>query len=282
MDKDLKLALFIALAIFSGFMVSRFLHYVLRRFLNHSRENRDFDVTSYNFIRNAISFITFIITLTVIFYLIPGLDRIGKTLLASAGILAAAVGFASQQAFSNIISGIFLVMFKPFRVGDFIKIDEQHYGTVEDITLRHTVIRNVENRRVIIPNSVIGSQTITNSNILDPKVCSLVEIGISYSSDIDKAMDLISDEAIKHPFCIDNRTTEQKEAGAPQVVVRVIALADFSVNLRGYVWAGNNTEAFIMKTDLLKSIKQRFDREGIEIPFPYRTVILRNQDSQGS
>ncbi len=279
MNKDLRLFLYISVAAVAGFLVSRFLHYVLHRFLNRSHDQRDFDVTSYNFIRNAISFITFIITLTVIFYLIPGLDKIGKTLLASAGIMAAAIGFASQQAFSNIISGIFLVMFKPFRVGDFIRIDEQHYGTVEDITLRHTVIRNIENRRVIIPNSVISSQTITNSNIMDPKVCSLIEIGISYDSDIDKAIALIQDEAVRHPYCIDNRTEEQKLAGDPQVIVRVMSLADFSVNLRAYTWAQNNSEAFILKTDLLKLIKQRFDKDGIEIPFPYRNVIIKHPES---
>jgi len=71
-------------------------------------------------------------------------------MLAGAGILAVAVGFASQAALSNIISGVFVVIFKPFRVGDRLKINELT-GVVEDITLRHTVIRDLENKRIIIP-----------------------------------------------------------------------------------------------------------------------------------
>ncbi|MDZ7777461.1 MAG: mechanosensitive ion channel [Bacteroidales bacterium] len=72
-------------------------------------------------------------------------------------------------------------------------------GTVEDITLRHTVIRNFENRRIIVPNSVISSETIINSNIIEDKVCNFVEISISYDSDVDKAMALMQEEAMSHP-----------------------------------------------------------------------------------
>ena len=274
---NLKIAIYVIFVLIAGFTLSRIVRTLINRFLKKSLENGHFDPTSVSFLKNAIGFIIFVITTTIVLYIIPGLDTLGTTLLASAGILAAIIGFASQQAFSNIISGIFLVLFKPFKVGDFIKIDELSFGTVEDITLRHTVIRNAENRRIIIPNTIISGNTIINSNYLDPKVCSHIEVGISYSSEIDQAIRMIREEATGHRFFVDNRNEEQIVNGDPSVVVRVISLGDFSVNLRAYVWANNTGEAFIMKCDLLKSIKERFDREGIEIPFPYRTLIIKQQ-----
>lgn len=92
--------------------------------------------------------------------------------MAGAGILAAVLGFASQTAFSNIMNGIMIVVFKPFRIGDIIEVDRQdaYMGVVADITLRHTVIQNFENKRVIIPNSVISTQIIVNRDIADQKV----------------------------------------------------------------------------------------------------------------
>jgi len=207
--------------------------------------------------------------------MIPELKALGLTLTAGAGVITAVLVFASQQAFSNIISGIFIVIFQPFRVNDHIKIGELYVGYVEDITLRHTVIRNYENRRIVIPNSVISSETIVNSNIVEDKICNFFEIGISYDSNIDTAMEIIRSEAINHPNFVDNRTDEEKQNNVPSVIVRVINLADWSVNLRAYIWSENSPSGFIMKADLRKSIKERFYKEGIEIPFPYRTLVFK-------
>ena len=274
LSDTLRITIYVTIVLLAGFVLSRIVRSLINRFLKRSLLTGDFDPTSVSFLKNAIGFIIFIITITIVLYIIPGLDTLGTTLLASAGILAAIIGFASQQAFSNIISGIFLVLFKPFRVGDFVKIDEMHFGTVEDITLRHTVIRNAENRRVIIPNTIISSSTIINSNYLDPRVCSHIEVGISYSSSIDHAMQLMMHEAVSHRYFLDNRTQEEINEGDPSVIVRVMNLGDFSVTLRAFVWARSNSEAFILKCDLLKSIKERFEKEGIEIPFPHRKIII--------
>ena len=269
--------LFILVTIISGFLISKLIQFFMSRMLKKASDLLNVDPTNYSFLKNAVSFLIFTIVVIIVFYSIPELKSVGVSLMASAGILAAILGFASQQAFSNIISGIFIVIFKPFRVGDFIKIGELHQGTVEDITLRHTVIKNPENRRVIIPNSVISSETILNSSITDAKVCSFIEIGISYSSNIDKAIEIIRNQALNHPNFYDNRTEEEKEENIDQVVVRVINLGDSSVTLRAYVWAEDSGKAFVTKCDLLKSIKEQFDRDGIEIPFPHQTVYLRQE-----
>ena len=173
------------------------------------------------------------------------------------------------------------MIFKPYKISDIIEFKDGRIGVVEEITMRHTLINDYENRRIIIPNSVISEETIINSNILDEKIRKHIVFSISYDSNVDKAMRIIQEEAQNHPFLIDNRNEEEKESDVPVVIVRVIALSDFSVDLKAYVWSKGNDDAFVLKCDLLKSVKQRFDKEGIEIPFPYRTVVYKNDLKDG-
>ena len=157
-----------------------------------------------------------------------------------------------------------------------IKVGTLEYGIVEDITLRHTVIINFENKRIIVPNSVISAETIVNDNIEDSKVCRYIEIGISYDSDVDLALKIMEEEGAKHPDCIDARTEEQITAGEHKVNTRLLTFGDFSVNLRAYVWSNDPTKVYQMHSDINRAIKKRFDNEGIEIPFPYRTIVYKN------
>ena len=139
----------------------------------------------------------------------------------------------------------------------------------------HTIIRNFENRRLIIPNGKISEDTIINSSIIDSKIRRFIEFGISYDSSIEKAIGIIQEESMKHPNFIDNRTLEEKEKNIPAVLVRLIDLSDFSVQLRAHVWANNHSEAFALKCDVMKSVFDRFNNEGIEVPFPYRTIVYK-------
>ena len=255
------------------FIVSRILRFLVGRFFRKAAEKLKVDPTRYNFFKNAIDFIFFLIGIIIIFRSIPALSSFGTTLLTGAGILAAIVGFASQSAFSNIVSGVFLVIFKPFSVGDRVKIGQHYSGDVEDITLRHTIIKDFENRRIVIPNSMINNETIINSTLVEDKVCIYVEMGIALDSDITKAMSIMQDEAGKHKYFTDNRTPEQKERSEQSIIVRVLGFSDNATQLRAYVWAKNPDEGFDLKCDLNKSIKERFDREGIEVPYPRRIII---------
>ncbi len=254
--------------------------YIERRLFKrvlHKRDKESADKTNLIFLKNVVVYTTYLIGFVSLIYQVPGLQKLSNTVLAGAGILAAAVGFGSQQAISNIVSGIFMVLFKPFRIGDFINIGNQYIGTVVDISLRHTTIKNSENRMIIVPNNVLNNQSIINSSILNADTCALIEVGIGYSADINKAIFIIQDEATKHPLLIDTRTEEQKNDGTPLVIVRVIEWAASSVNLRAWAWAASTGDAFVLKCDLLKSVKERFDRENIEIPFTYTNVILKKE-----
>lgn len=239
-----------------------------------SRKLKIVDHTQFNFLKNSVEFIVYVVAMIVFFNSIPELRVYGTALFAGAGVLAAIVGFASQSAFSNIVSGIFIVIFKPFSVGDRVRIGQAYTGDVEDITLRHTVIKDFENRRIVIPNSVVNNETIINSTLTDEKVCVFIELSISYSSNIDKAMSIMVDQVLQHPHWIDNRSAEEKSLKVPPVEMRLIGFADYSQQLRAYAWTENPTKGFELKCDVLKSIKERFDREGIELAIPYRKISV--------
>ncbi len=262
------------------FIAAKIARKIFDKFFTKSAELINVDPTQYNFLKHFISGLIYVIGIGLAVYTIDALRALSVSIFAGAGILAVIIGFASQQAFSNVVSGIFLSIFKPFRVGDRVKVGSDISGIVEDITIRHTVIRTFENKRIIIPNSVISTAIIENASLGDEKICKFVEFGISYDSDIDKAMRIMQEEAEKHPDFLDNRTERDKENNEPAVKVRVISLGDSSVNLRAWVWAPDPGSAFRMGCDLNKSIKERFDREEIEIPFPYRTIVYK-RDVQG-
>jgi small-conductance mechanosensitive channel len=252
---------------------------IMNRSINRASSLLRVDATKYTFLKNTVSAIIICLGIVVVFQLIPELRQFGLPIFASAGVFAAVIGFASQQALSNIVGGVFIVMFKPFRVGDIVKIGSLNTGTVEDITLRHTIIRDFDNKRIVIPNSIMNSEVIENSNITDEKICVRFEVGISYSADVDKALDILKDIAQNHNLCIDIRSKEDIERGIPKVKVRVVNLTDSSVTLRAWIWTANPEDGFAIRFDMYKNVKETFDREGIEIPFQQRVVHIKNSCS---
>lgn len=242
------------------------------RYIERSSSDLNNDPTNYKFMQHALVAIVYLTGFSFAIYLIPVLSHIASSILGAAGILAIAIGFASQQALGNVVSGLFIVMYKPYRINDRITVKGDLRGMVEDINLRHTVIRNFENQRIIIPNSVMSNEVLINSNYTDDRICRFIEIGISYGSDIDLAKRIMAEEVQNHPDYLDIRTPKDIKEGVPPVTVRVLSLTDSSVNLRAWAWASDWPIAFVMSCDLCESIKKRFDKEGIVIPFPQRTV----------
>ena len=143
-------------------VLSIVLNRLMKLFIEKYSERLKVNPTNFSFLKNSTSFIVFSLAILFIFIKIPYLRSLGTALFAGAGVMVVIVGFASQKAFSNIISGVFILIFKPFRVDDMIEFLNGTRGIVEEITLRHTVIRNFENRRIIIPNGNISEDTIIN------------------------------------------------------------------------------------------------------------------------
>ncbi|WP_237267406.1 mechanosensitive ion channel family protein [Tenacibaculum todarodis] len=213
-------------------------------------------------------------------YIFPTLRGLAQTAVGGAGILAVIIGVASQEALANLVGGFFIIIFKPFQVHDVIKISNEMVGEVTDITLRHTVIRNYENKMIVIPNAIINKEKVINYNLGELKCCQWVEIGISYDSDISLAKHIIREECESHPNLIDNRSELDKYNNVKKVIIRVISLGDSAVTIRAWAWAADFPSAFVLKCDVYESIKNRFDKEGIEIPFPHRTLVFKNKNEQ--
>ena len=252
-------------------------NYLADRYIKKSSLSKHLDPTSFVFARKIISDIIYIVGISFALVQIPALKTVGHSLLAGAGILSLVAGLASQQALSNIMSGFLIVLFKPFKINDRITFNN-YTGTVEEINLRQVVLRDLENNRVIVPNSVISSQVIVNTNLNDTKVVKGVQIGIGYSSDIGKALKIMEEEISNHPFYLDLRTDEDKKNGVPIVTTRVVSLDDSSVGLKAWANAENNSNGYILYCDVLRSIKERFDKEGIEIPYNYQNVIIQKSE----
>ena len=208
---------------------------------------------------------------------IKPLQQFAISALASSGIVVLVLGFAAKEAMGNIVNGMFISIFKPFAVGDRVRIEAQNLaGIVEDITLRHTVIRTVENNRLIIPNTTMSNSIIENFNYSEDNTCIYLDVGIGYDADIDKAIQIISEVVGAHPDFKDVRTAVQMSKKVPRVTVRVIGFGSSSVDLRAYIWTKTYSEGYNAACDMRYEIKKRFDEEGVEIPYSYQNIIIKN------
>ena len=237
------------------------------------------DTTLYKYVSHLSVLAIYAVGIILILAAIPGLEKFATAAGASAGALALIAGVASQEGIANLVGGLFIAVFKPFRLGDVIRVGNDIVGHVEDINLRHTVIKNFQNKRVVIPNAAINKEHVTNYNLVDERNCEWVDIGIAYNASIADAVKIIREESEKHESSIDARTEKQRADGFPVVDVQVIELAESSVTLRAWVWSRTYIEGFRMRNQLFRIIKERFDAEGIEIPFPHRTLVFKDDPS---
>ena len=229
------------------------------------RLKREVDEAVVRYIMRIKNLLIFLVAGLFYASLVPGLRALMGTIMAGAGITALVMGFAAKSTLANLISGLSLAVYRPFRIGDKVTLEDE-YGTVEDITLRHTIVRTWQNRMLIIPNEKLDNMTLINYSIIDPKILCTLELGVSYDTDIDLARGLILEEANNCPHRME---------GADDPWVRVVSHNDFSIGLRLYVWVPDVDASWMAKYWLLENIKNRFDREGVEIPFPYRTVVYK-------
>ena len=279
MEQIASIGLFLAVA--AGTVVTAIIvNWMFRRFLKRSTLIMHNDPTNYVFLRHALSGLIYVLGFGWAIYTLPNMRAVANSMLAGAGILAVAVGFASQHALSNIISGVFIIIFKPFRVNDRLRFQSGMTGIVEDITLRHVVIRDFQSRRILIPNSVISNEVIVNSDFGEDKVCRWVEPLITYDTDLELARKIMQEEASKHPLLLDWRSEEDVAAGAPLVQVRAVGLEENGCRLRAYLWAENDKEGFELSCDFTERIHIRFQQEAVKFAMPHRVLIQEgNQKS---
>ncbi len=233
------------------------------------------DAAHYRLFRHFIEGFIYFVGISLAIASIPPLKNVAFSFLASSGVLAVIVGFASQQVFSNIIGGLFLGFYKPFVIGDFVKVKDI-IGEVEDITLRHTVIKTDENKHIMIPNIIMNSEVIENASWINGRVHKYIDIPISYTANMNRALDIVQEELEKHPNTVDARSDEEKKYEASRVGVQVVKFSRGFIQLRGWVWAKNEDQAAKITHDAYRAIKHRFDEEKISFP----TVSMYDQEEQ--
>ena len=190
---------------------------------------------------------------------------ISKTLLQSGSLMVAIATFAAQQTLANVISGISLSLSKPYNVNEKIKVMQNGNviaeGMVKDVTLRHTVIGQFNGESCIVPNSIMDSSTIVNTNFTK-NVGNFVEIEVSYDTDIEEAIRIMC------RVCAENVLTLNTEKD----VVTVKGYTQNGVILKATVWAKDLNDSFLACSDIRVTLVKEFKKCGITIP--YQTVIM--------
>ncbi|WP_194852279.1 mechanosensitive ion channel family protein [Nonlabens antarcticus] len=237
------------------------------------------DPTSYKFLRYVAVAIIYFTGILFALLAFPSLRGVAQTALGGAGILALIAGVASQEALANVVGGVFIIAFKPFKIGDVVRVNDTMVGTVTDITLRHCVIRNFENKMIVIPNSIINKEKLINYDLGELKCCEFVEMGISYDSDVKMAKLIMREECEKHPLIYDNRTEVQIKDGNPIVRTALTKINDSTLNIRAWAWSRSFGDSFQLQCDVNESIKERFDAVGIDLAYPSRNIYIKGDEN---
>lgn len=193
-------------------------------------------------------------------------------LITALGVGGLAVALAFQDTLANLFAGIHILVEKSIRVGDFIRLETGQEGYVEDITWRTTRIRMLPNNMVVIPNSKLSQSIVTNYYLPEKRMSLLISIGVSYSSDPEKVEKILVEETKKAVGEIPGLL------GEPEPFVRFIpGFGDSSLDFTLICQVREFVDQYLAQHELRKRIFKRFKEEGIEIPFPHRTVYLREE-----
>jgi small conductance mechanosensitive channel len=261
-------ALFYALVFFLGaWLGARALRLSVAKLLKRD-EHRGIDHTVAFFLAQLAQFGIFLLALIFYTHLIPSLRHLGTALLAGAGVVSVVIGLAAQNTLGNVIAGISLLLYRPFQVGDRVQVSAPtglEIGVVESLTLGYTTLKTYDNRRVVVPNSAMATQVTINLTTKDPRVMAVVPIGIGYNADINKARQILVELAKTHP-----KVEEVVDCPVTQ-------LGNYTVVLSLRVWCEDSVTALQVEYDIYEQVKGRFDKEGIEIPFPYTNVVLKKE-----
>lgn len=244
------------------FVVGRFVAKILVKAAKSLMEKAGVEEILRGFIGNILNVVL------MVFVLIAALEKLGVDTTSIMAIFAAAglaVGLALKDSLANFSAGVMLIMFKPFKVGDFINAAGVS-GTVETIRIFNTVMRSGDNQEIIVPNSGIYGGNITNVTARDTRRIDLV-IGIGYDDNIAEAKKLLEDIIAKN----DKILTD------PAPAIMVAELGESSVDLAVRPWV-NTADYWGVRSEMLQRVKEVFDEKGISIPYPQRDLHLIGQE----
>ncbi|MFD1195390.1 mechanosensitive ion channel family protein [Seohaeicola saemankumensis] len=240
--------------VLGGFIVAS---WARNRVIGLSRRYKRLDGTLFSFLGNILRYV--ILAFTALFVLNTfGIQT--TSIVAVIGAAGLAIGLALQGTLSNVAAGVMIILFRPFKNGDFVEVAGQS-GTVQEISLNFTELSSVGNVQVIIPNSQVWGNVIVNYSAYDTRRAEWV-FGVSYDADLKKAETIIRDTIMADPR---SRTD-------PAPFFQVNNLGDFSVDFLVRVWCASG-DYFQYQADMKRAVKEALDAGGIDIPFPTRTMI---------
>ncbi len=240
-----------------GLWLIGFINRMLRKFF----EKKDYDLALESFLQ---SFINVALKVLLFVLVITQLGVQSSSLIAAVGAAALAIGLALQGSLSNFAGGVLILIFKPFKVGDWISAQGVD-GSVQEINIFYTKITTFGNQTAVVPNGNLSNENIINYNAL-PERRDNIKVGIGYGSNIKKAKDILLQ------ICADNENISKE----PVPEVYVDGLGDSSVNLTLRFWA--DTSVFWpAHFYVMEETKNRFDAAGIEIPFPQRDIHVKGE-----
>jgi len=231
---------------------------LLMRGLKKMMQTQEVDVTLQTFVANLVRMVL------LIFVIIAAISALGiqtTSFIAILGAAGLAIGLALQGSLSNFASGVLIVLFRPYKVGDFVEAAGIS-GVVEEVQILTTVLKTGDNKKVIVPNGQIMDSVITNYSANERRRVDMV-VGVSYDDDLDKVR-----STLEQLVAADERILDD-----PTCTIAVSALADSSVNFVLRPWV-NSADYWGVMFDLTEAIKKRFDKEGISFPFPQQDVHL--------
>ncbi len=197
------------------------------------------------------------------------------TILKGSALVVAIVGFAAQPAILDLICGFLISINKPFEIGDRIIADGIEPGIVEDITLRHTVIRIYDGLRIIVPNSTLNSKTVINTSREDRRGIHLT-YSVSYDTDLSLAIDTIRDCVAESPYTLAVETNGITEDSGP---VYFLKFADSALLLETTIWINKDSNSYVAVTDVNMRVNKAFNQLGIEIPYSFLNVVQREYEA---
>lgn len=259
-------ALYAIIFAFVAWLVGRVLRLAVQRMLARDK-NDHLDLMAVKFLAKLVRYCVYIFAFIFYAHFVPALSGLGTASLTSISVRTVIVGLAAQNTLGNLVAGISLLLYRPFKLGDRLQVTAPtglETGVVESLTLGYTLLKTDDNRRVVVPNSLMASQTAINLTENDPRIICSVPIGISYDSDIDKARGILLDLAGKH-------SKAKEVCGCP-----LTQLGSSGVVLTLDVWCADALSAVALKYDLLEQATKRFALEGIGFPLPHMTVVLKN------
>ena len=253
---------------------------MIRRSIRRETEQRGPNArTPIRFIGNVSITVIRCVVVFLILKDIKPLSGIGKAALGATSIITIVVGLAAQEAFGNLIAGFFLAMYQPVRLGDLIVLKNQNItGTVEEITLRHTVIKTYDGTRIVVPNARMNSEIIENRRAEGTLISRMIILSVAYDTDLDQARKVITDCVTKLDGFTEPRTPEQIRAGEPAVNVVVTEFLDSGIELSFRVYNHNSAESYAFGGTVREAILKAFRANGIEIPYPTRSVAVKVQE----